>query len=295
MHSRKSRSRTIVLALCVITSLLCSSFLHAAEHTVAQRSAAVKEGASVFRANCSPCHGLNGRGGGRGPDLTSGRWIHGSSDAAIFRTISQGVPGTEMPANALEDSEIRSIIAYLRSLSPPKQPMMIGDPIKGDQIFRGKAGCSECHMVFGHGGVLGPELSRVGASRSVAYLVDAIRDPNKDLSSGITDPNNHYGLPLVYDTVTVVKADGTKLTGVAKNEDAYSVQLLSADQKLHLLLKQDLKEVTHERRSLMPPYSEDALDAAQLKDLIAYLETLRGEDASSAPQNSKSGNKREAR
>ena len=63
--------------------------------------AAIKEGASLFRANCSPCHGLNARGGGRGPDLTSGLWIHGGSDAAIFRTISQGVPGTEMPANAV--------------------------------------------------------------------------------------------------------------------------------------------------------------------------------------------------
>src|SRR5438477_12032809 len=72
---------------------------------------AIKEGASLFRANCSPCHGLNARGGGRGPDLTSGRWTHGSADDEIYRTISQGVPGTEMPANGLEDSEIRTIIA----------------------------------------------------------------------------------------------------------------------------------------------------------------------------------------
>ena len=189
-----------------------------------------------------------------------------------------------MPANALEDSEIRAIIAYLRSLSPPKNLAVMGDPKKGQQIFQGKAGCADCHMVFGKGGVLGPELSRVGAARSVPYLIDSIRDPSKDLSSGITDPNNHYGLPLVYDTVTVVKADGTKLTGIAKNEDTYSVQLISTDQKLHLLLKKDLKQVTHEHRSLMPPYSEDSLDAAQLRDLVAYLETLRGEESGGAPQ-----------
>ena len=284
MHTLKSLSFGMALRCgCVITSLLCSSVVNAADKTAADKSAAVKEGASVFRANCSPCHGLNARGGGRGPDLTSGRWTHGSTDAAIFRTISQGVPGTEMPANALEDSEIRSIIAYLRSLSPPKNPVALGDPAKGNQLFHGKAGCADCHMVRGQGGVLGPDLSRVGASRSVAYLVDSIREPSKDLSSGITDPNNHYGLPLVYDTVTVVKADGTKLTGVAKNEDTYSVQLISTDQKLHLLLKKDLKEVTHEHQSLMPPYSEDVLDATQLRDLLAYLQTLRGEEAGSTP------------
>src|SRR5215470_12837452 len=78
---------------------------------------AVKEGASLFRANCSPCHGPNARGGGRGPDLTSGVWVHGASDTEIFRTISQGVPGTEMPANTFEDSEAWALVAYLRSVS----------------------------------------------------------------------------------------------------------------------------------------------------------------------------------
>lgn len=150
-------------------------------------------------------------------------------------------------------------------------------------------------MVLGHGGVLGPDLSRVGASRSVPYLIDSIRQPNKDLSTGITDPNNHYGLALVYDTVTVVNADGTKLTGVAKNEDTYSVQLISTDQKLHLLLKKDVREVTHERRSLMPPYSEDALDGPQLRNLIAYLETLRGEESAMPSRGLHTGGTKEAK
>ena len=83
--------------------------------------AAIREGASLFRANCSPCHGLNAGGGGRGPNLRSGLWIHGGSDEAIFRTISQGVPGTEMPANSFEDSETWALVAYLRSVSRAAQ------------------------------------------------------------------------------------------------------------------------------------------------------------------------------
>jgi len=239
-------------------------------------STAIKEGTSLFRANCSPCHGLNARGGGRGPDLTSGRWTHGSTDDEIFHTISQGVPGTEMPANALEDSEVRTIIAYLRSLAPPRNITVAGDPAKGKEIFFGDVGCSTCHMVRGVGGVLGPDLSRVGAARSVSYLIDSIRDPDKELSSGMTDPNNHYGLPLVYDTVTVVTTSGEKITGVARNEDTYSIQMITTAQQVQSFLKRDLKEVSHQRRSLMPPYSEDSLDAVQLQDLISYLETLRG-------------------
>ncbi len=283
MQTTKGMSRGIALwFFAVVSFLFCCSMGNAAEKSEGQKVAAIKEGASLFRANCSPCHGLSARGGGRGPDLTSGRWTHGSTDAAIFRTITQGVPGTEMPANGFEDSEIWSIIAYLRSLTPPVHQAVSGDAKKGKHIFFGNTGCSGCHMVSGVGGVLGPDLSRVGAARSTSYLIDSIREPNKDLSSGNVDPNNHYGLPLVYDAVTVVTSDGTKITGVAKNEDTYSLQLISADQKLHLLLKKDLQQVSHERRSLMPPYSEDALDAKQLQDLIAYLETLRGVENDSA-------------
>jgi putative heme-binding domain-containing protein len=238
--------------------------------------AEIKEGASLFRANCSPCHGLNAQGGGRGPDLTSGRWVHGSTDAAIFRTITQGVPGTEMPANSFEDSETRAIIAYLRSLSPSSKPGVAGDRAGGQQTFFGKGACSQCHMVSGKGGGFGPDLTRVGAARSAAYLIDSIREPSKELSDGMVDPNNHYANALVYDTVTVVTREGQQITGVAKNEDTFSIQLLDTSQQLHLLLKRDLESVTHERKSLMPAYTKDMLNDRELRDLVAYLESLRG-------------------
>jgi cytochrome c oxidase cbb3-type subunit 3 len=242
---------------------------------VAGKPAAIREGSSLFRANCSPCHGLNATGGGRGPDLSANRWTHGSSDGDIFRTITQGVPGTEMPANGFEDSEVWAIIAYLRSLSPPKQAVH-GDREKGEKVFAA-SGCSTCHMVKGHGGRLGPDLSRVGASRSAAYLIDSVREPSKDLSDGMLDPNNHWGLPLVYDTVTIVTADGRRITGVAKNEDTFSVQVLDTDQKLQFFLMKNVREVIHERKSLMPAYSEQMLGRAVLLDLVAYLQSLQGD------------------
>jgi putative heme-binding domain-containing protein len=181
-----------------------------------------------------------------------------------------------MPANGFEDSETWAIIAYLRSLAPSPQPKMSGDATKGKKIFTGAAGCSTCHMVNGRGGLLGPDLSRVGASRSLAYLIESIREPDKELSDGMLDPNNHYGLPLVYDTATVVLKNGQKLTGVAKNEDTFTIQLLDTNQQLQLFQKRDLKEVVHERKSLMPAYSEQMMSPGELQDLLAYLETLRG-------------------
>jgi len=248
----------------------------ATANPLAGNAAAIAEGNSLFRANCSPCHGLNARGGARGPSLASGRWTHGGSDAEIFRTISSGVPGTQMPANGFEDSETWAIVAYLRSLAPARPATISGDPVKGERIFTGAGGCVTCHMVNGRGGLLGPDLSRVGAARSVGYLVDSIRDPDKELSDGMLDPNNHYGLPLVYDTVTVVLKNGDRVVGVAKNEDTFSVQLLDVKQELRLFEKKDVAEVRHERKSLMPAYTEKMIGESELKDLVAYLVGLRG-------------------
>jgi mono/diheme cytochrome c family protein len=230
---------------------------HGVTNPVAGDPRAIQEGASLFRANCSPCHGLNAKGGGRGPDLTAGHWVHGSTDADLFRTVTRGVPGTEMPANALDDSEVWAILAYVRSLAPAKTEAVSGDPAKGKKIFWETEGCSTCHMVRGRGGVLGPDLSRVGEARSADYLIDSIRQPSKELSTGMLDPNNHYGLPLVFDT--------------------FSLQLIDTNQQLQFFLKKNLREVTHERKSLMPTYSEDMLKPTELQDLVAYLESLRPE------------------
>jgi len=60
--------------------------------------AAAEAGKYHFRINCALCHGLGARGGGRGPDLSRANRKRGNSDAELFRTIHDGVPGTDMPA-----------------------------------------------------------------------------------------------------------------------------------------------------------------------------------------------------
>jgi len=84
---------------------------------------ASKLGEFQFRSNCAFCHGLGARGGGRGPDLTRAQKRHGNSDAELFRTINEGVPGTAMPPNGatqqgvgMTETEIWQVIAYIRSV-----------------------------------------------------------------------------------------------------------------------------------------------------------------------------------
>jgi putative heme-binding domain-containing protein len=118
-------------------------------------------------------------------------------------------------------------------------------------------------MIDGEGGRLGPNLSRIGAARSVAALEREIRRPNEVL-------------PVGFEPVTVVTADGRRVRGVRKNEDTFSVQIMTPAEELRSFFKRDLKEVIAEEQSLMPAYGLDRLSDDELADLVRYLRTLKG-------------------
>jgi putative heme-binding domain-containing protein len=234
----------------------------------------IQEGAFLFRGNCALCHGLNAHGGSRGPDLTRGVWSHGGSDADIFHTILNGIPGTLMPANDLTDLEAWEVVTYLLSLAPRAPKQLSGDRQAGEKLFQGDGNCWLCHMVNGRGGRVGPDLSSVGSRRSPEFLAGKIRNPNKNLAPAQMEPGKDW--PFDAEAVLVVTQDGKTVRGVLRNEDTFSIQIMDLQEDLHLYLKKDLHEVTHERKSLMPPYDEDLLSNQQLGDLVAYLDNLRG-------------------
>src|SRR5882757_7677694 len=107
-----------------------------------------KLGEFEFRANCAFCHGLGARGGGRGPDLTRVQKKHGNSDADIFRTISEGVPGTAMPPNGatqqgvgMTEEEIWQVVSYIRSVQIKSSPQATGNAVRGKGLFSGSGAC----------------------------------------------------------------------------------------------------------------------------------------------------------
>jgi len=236
----------------------------------------VTEGAVLFRQECVYCHGVGARGGMRGPDLTTGTWIHGGSDDDLSATIRDGVPGTAMPPNHLTEEEVRQVIAYLRSIQQPAAPPS-GDVKRGETLFFGASRCSSCHIVNGRGGRLGPELSTVGSSRSRAYLVESIREPGRRLTENQSFAD--AAGTLRYDTVTVVTSDGQTIVGVPMNEDTFTVQLMDTSERIHSLEKKSLKSFRHEDRSLMPVYPPNRLSDGDLDDLVAFLQTLRAPTA----------------
>lgn len=135
----------------------------------------VSAGSAIFRSHCALCHGANGEGGAGGPRLQQRHMVQGSSEWAIFRTISSGVRATGMPASGLPWLEKWQLVAYVTSLAA------------------GKASGLESVSV--------PEIS----ARSVDYgtISDAVQNANNWLTySGSYDghrfsPNNQINLSNV--------------------------------------------------------------------------------------------------
>ncbi len=242
---------------------------------------AAKRGEFHFRINCAFCHGLGARGGGRGPDLTRARKRHGNSDAEMFQTINQGVPGTAMPTNGttgqgvgMTEEEIWDVITYLRSVQvkAPAQPM--GNAAHGKQLFYGDANCSGCHMVEGKGGRLGPDLTAAGMARSSEAIVDSVRNPSRRLAPGLLEATKEF--PQEYETVTVVTATGQEIKGVTMNEDNFSLQMMDASEQIHLFEKGKLRSIQKTRTSTMPVYDTALLSDKDLQDIVAFLQSVGG-------------------
>jgi len=98
-----------------------SPTLHAQCNPFANNAKAIQAGESEFHVNCSFCHGQGAHGGGRGADLSRTQQKRGSTNADLFRTIYDRVPGTHMAAAMgveMKDQEILQVIVYLRSFQP---------------------------------------------------------------------------------------------------------------------------------------------------------------------------------
>ena len=272
-----SRIHKRVLAYWAVIVLVLSCVSTAqTRNPLARNPQAAKAGAFEFRINCALCHGLGGRGGGRGPDLTRAHKRHGDSDADMFRNISQGIPGTAMPANGtngqgvgMTDEEIWQIIAYLRSIQVKVPAKPIGNASHGKELFYGDANCSSCHMVAGKGGRVGPDLTSIGTSRTLETLIESVRNPSRRLAWGLTEPTKEFAQE--YETVEVITADGQDIKGVTLNEDSFSLQVMDTAEHIHLLEKDKLRSVHESRQSLMPIYNSSLLSDSDLHDIIAYL------------------------
>ncbi|MCC6365440.1 MAG: c-type cytochrome [Bryobacterales bacterium] len=216
-------------------------------------------GKALYNANCTMCHGLNGEQGDRAPALGARRNYLRRTSADLFDAVKNGIKGTLMPASPLPDADVHKIVTYIRSLrATAADAPAEGNAANGETIFNGKGGCTQCHMLGGRGGLLGPDLTDIAAERKLA-----------DLQAALTHPKSI--IPRGFRPVHLTTLDGRQIRGVVKNENNFSLQVLGMDGKLHLLLRSELQQLTYEPESLMPSDFDKKLSKDEFQDLLAFL------------------------
>jgi quinoprotein glucose dehydrogenase len=137
-----------------------------------------------------------------------------------------------------------------------------GDAVAGRKVFfeRQEAGCLKCHNIGGLGGVVGPNLSAIGGQRSPAQLLDSLLYPNKEIAPE-------------FRTVTLFTADDS-CNGRILHETETQVVLMNSEGREVTVDKSKI-EARRDALSAMPENVTELLKPRDIRDLVAYLSSLK--------------------
>jgi putative heme-binding domain-containing protein len=154
-----------------------------------------------------------------------------------------------------------------KELSPEQMQRLIeqvqrqGDAARGEHVFRREdQACFKCHAIAGVGGLVGPDLTSLGTSAQLDYLIDSLLQPAKQIKEN-------------YHSVVVSTVQGQILTGIkVRQTDTALILRTAQDEEVSIPLG-DIEEQAP-GGSLMPVGTIDTLTEAELTDLLRFLSEL---------------------
>ncbi len=143
-----------------------------------------------------------------------------------------------------------------------------GDAARGEKLFHDPAAglgglCATCHTVRGKGGQVGPDLTAIAVNYKRPDLVTSILEPSKTIALG-------------FEQVMIETKSGETWTGALRGEVNDELKIVGADAQPHLVKRSDIAKKTDIKTSLMPPGLTLGLTPEDFLNLVAYLETLKG-------------------
>jgi putative heme-binding domain-containing protein len=137
-----------------------------------------------------------------------------------------------------------------------------GDASRGERVFRRSDQlCLKCHAIGGAGGQVGPDLSSIGATAQVDYLIESILQPSKAIKEN-------------YHALLVSTMRGQQYTGIKVRHTPTTLILRTdQDKEISIPLK-DVETQDPSKVSLMPDGLTDTLTRGELLDLVRFLSAL---------------------
>jgi quinoprotein glucose dehydrogenase len=193
---------------------------------------------------------------------------------ALLEDLKAGRLDAELGVDVLDTAAAREqppftgLVAAIEAgdggpLAPYRFALAGGNPEAGRRIFfeREDVACLRCHQAGASGGEVGPDLQGLASRVTPEYILESIVAPNASIAAG-------------FENVLIEKLDGVLVAGMIKAENDREIVINSPEDGLVTVRKSDVK--TRERGlSGMPEGMGQLLGRQQLRDLLAYLSTLR--------------------
>ncbi len=150
-----------------------------------------------------------------------------------------------------------------KAVTQKLKTLQTGDPIRGLQVFHGKkAACGSCHQIGYVGGSVGPELTRIGSSRTAESLVEAILFPNSRIETS-------------FRSTQILTIDGRIFRGLVKRQDSQVVELQVAADRVESIRVSEIDQTEPSEISVMPSGLDQLLTDQEFADLIALLQAAK--------------------
>ena len=164
----------------------------------------------------------------------------------------QDVVSKIWPPNTDAASKADEIARYKKLLTP--KYLSSGNASAGRTMF--SQNCAKCHMLFGTGGNVGPDLTGSGRA-NLDYVLSNLVDP-----SALVDE--------AYRLTTVLMEDGRLLSGFMEKHGEAAIVLRTQDERVTLPLK-EIDEMKTTNLSMMPNGLLRSFTDEQIRDLVVYL------------------------
>ncbi|HZE95714.1 MAG TPA: PVC-type heme-binding CxxCH protein [Planctomycetota bacterium] len=138
-----------------------------------------------------------------------------------------------------------------------------GDEARGREVFFGKkAACSTCHTIQSQGGRVGPDLSKIASIRTGRDLLESVVFPSASFARG-------------YEPYLIRTKDGAVLDGLISRETADAIYLFTAERNEKRVPRASIDMIQMGKISIMPQGLDAQLSRDELRDLIAFLRSLK--------------------
>jgi putative heme-binding domain-containing protein len=160
--------------------------------------------------------------------------------------------GTTMTASKWDRGKAREILRLVE---------LKGDPYRGEWVYRRKElQCTTCHAIGGIGGKVGPDMTSLGASAPVDYIIESMFDPNAKVKEN-------------YHAVTVLTDSGKIYSGIESGSTDDEMVLRDASNHLVRIPQAEIIQ-SKPAKSLMPEGLLDRVPQQDQLDLIRFLTRL---------------------